>query len=103
MDPNQILHDPHFLYIAPLILFISIIGVLVYVIPFWMIFKKAGFSPWLVLLFFVPLANLLVLYIVAFSQWKVVPISQVSPGAYPPAIPPQPSYPATYTGPDRRS
>ncbi len=102
MDPNQIMHDPHFLYLAPLFLFVSVIGVLVYVIPFWMIFKKAGFSPWLVLLFFVPLANLIVLYIVAFSQWKVVPIAQVSAGAYPPVVIPPGGYPATYSGPDPR-
>ena len=33
--------------------------------PFWKIFSKAGFSGWLSLLIFVPLVNLVVLYIVA--------------------------------------
>jgi hypothetical protein len=98
MDPNQILNDPHLMYLLPLMSFFFIFGVVIYVIPFWMIFKKAGFSPWLVLLFFIPLANLIVLYIVAFSQWKVVPISQVAGVAYPPAVyPPQTSYPAQYS------
>lgn len=47
--------------------------------PYWMIFKKAGFSPWLALLMFVPLANLITLYVVAFSKWQVVPVSAVVP------------------------
>jgi hypothetical protein len=98
MDPNQVLNDPHFLYLLPFMGLFFLVGFLVYVIPFWMIFKKAGFSPWLVLLFFVPLANLIVLYIVAFSQWKVVPISQCVGTAYPPAVypPQQTGYPAPY-------
>lgn len=51
--------------------------------PYWMIFKKAGFSPWLSLLIFVPLANIITLYVVAFSRWKVVPVSN-SPQQFPP-------------------
>jgi hypothetical protein len=47
--------------------------------PYWMIFKKAGFSPWLALLMYVPLANIIVLYFVAFSSWKVVPPPQSAP------------------------
>jgi len=38
--------------------------------PFWVIFKKAGFQPVLSIVMLVPLANLIVLYIVAFSKWK---------------------------------
>jgi hypothetical protein len=37
--------------------------------PFWTIFAKAGFSPWLSLLMLVPGVNLIVLYMVAFSRW----------------------------------
>ncbi|MES1945343.1 hypothetical protein PC39_14547 [Salinisphaera sp. PC39] len=37
--------------------------------PFWQIFSKAGFSGWLSLLMLIPLANLVVLYIVAFAEW----------------------------------
>lgn len=97
MDPNQVLNDPHLMYLLPFIGFIGLVGGLIYIIPFWMIFKKAGFTPWLVLLLFVPLANILVLYILAFSEWKVVPIAQVAGGVYPPAVyPPQSAYPAQY-------
>ncbi len=40
--------------------------------PFWKIFSKAGFSGWLSLLIFVPLVNLVVLYIVAFTDWPAL-------------------------------
>ena len=43
------------------------------VIPYWQIFKKAGFAPALSLLVLIPLVNLIVLYVVAFSDWKVGP------------------------------
>jgi hypothetical protein len=63
----------------------------VMVIPYWFIFKKAGFSAWLSLLMFVPLANIIILYVVAFSDWKVVPVAnmgyQVGPPQYPMAPP----------------
>ena len=48
----------------------------VVVIPYWKIFSKAGFSGWLSLLILFPLVNLIVLYIVAFSEWKTVPKPQ---------------------------
>ena len=44
--------------------------------PYWMIFKKAGFSPWLSLLMYIPLVNIIVLYVVGFSDWKAPPASQ---------------------------
>jgi len=39
------------------------------VVPFWFIFKKAGYSPWFSLLMVVPLLNILMLFFLAFSQW----------------------------------
>ena len=45
-------------------------------IPFWFICKKAGFSPWLSLLDIIPLGNLVLLYVLAFAEWKVVPAPQ---------------------------
>ena len=82
--------DPHFIALLPFFLFFGIVGTIIAVIPYWMIFKKAGFSPWLSLLFFVPVANIIVLYVVAFSRWNVVPVAQFN-GGYPPPYPP--SYP----------
>ena len=45
----------------------------IFVIPYWKIFSKAGFAGALSLLMIVPLVNLIVLYIVAFSEWKIKP------------------------------
>jgi hypothetical protein len=50
------------------LLLIVFIG-LVILAPFWQIFKKAGFSPWLSLLTMIPLVGLLTLYYVAFTRW----------------------------------
>ncbi len=54
--------------------------------PYWMIFKKAGFSPWLSLLIILPLINIITLWIVAFSEWKVVPAPRQA--WIPPVAPP---------------
>jgi hypothetical protein len=92
MDPNNMGIDPHLAYLMPFVGMFVLVGIFIYIIPFWMIFKKAGFSPWLALLLFIPLANMIILYVVAFSQWKVVPVAQLTAGypppAYPPAYPP---------------
>jgi hypothetical protein len=40
------------------------------IIPYWQILKKAGFPPVLSLLIVVPLFNLLLLYYIAFTDWK---------------------------------
>jgi hypothetical protein len=45
----------------------------IFVIPYWKIFSKAGFAGALSLLMILPLVNLIVLYIVAFSEWKIKP------------------------------
>ena len=45
----------------------------VVVIPHWKIFSKAGFSGWLALLILLPFVNLIVLYVVAFSEWRTIP------------------------------
>ncbi len=55
---------------------IAFIGTAIYIIPFWFIFKKAGFSPWLCLLLVLPLVNIVMLYVLAFTDWKVVPVAQ---------------------------
>jgi len=45
----------------------------VHIVPYWQIFKKAGFPGPLAFLMVVPLANLVVVYVVAFSRWKIAP------------------------------
>ncbi len=44
-------------------------GIAIFIIPFWKIYEKAGFSKWLSLLMILPVVNLIVLYVVAFSTW----------------------------------
>jgi hypothetical protein len=58
------------------------------VVPYWQIFRKAGFPGPLALLMVVPLAHLVVLYIVAFSRWKVMPETAYASSPYPVAPPP---------------
>jgi hypothetical protein len=57
---------PHLIFLGVLFCFAGPIVV----IPYWQIFKKAGFSPFLSILVLVPIANLVILYFVAFSDWK---------------------------------
>ena len=85
----------------PFILFCVVIGWAIVLVPFWQIFKKAGMTPALSLLMILPLVNLVMLYVLAFSRWNVVPAGPEYPpypGAYPP---PQPGYvpPTAYAAP----
>jgi hypothetical protein len=64
------------------LMFFGFFGALISIIvliPYWFIFKKAGFSPFLALLMFLPLINIVLLYVLAFSRWKVVPAAMVYP------------------------
>jgi uncharacterized membrane protein YhaH (DUF805 family) len=40
------------------------------ILPYWRIFSRAGFSGWLSLLMLIPFVNLVLLYVVAFSEWR---------------------------------
>ncbi len=71
----------------PIIIVIVLVCLAIVLIPYWFICKKAGFSPWLSLLNIIPLGNLVLIYVLAFAEWKVVPAPQQ---AY---YPPQPPYP----------
>jgi hypothetical protein len=78
-----------FMAIMPVVI---CIGLAIVIVPFWFICKKAGFSPWLSMLNIVPLGGMVLWYVLAFSEWKVVPVPP--PGWNPPSpYPPQPPYP----------
>jgi hypothetical protein len=65
-----------------------LIQAIAFIVPTWFISKKAGFSPWLSMLCVFPLTGLILLYVLAFAEWKVVPA--------PPPVwqqPPQPPQP----------
>ena len=42
---------------------------LLQVVPFWRIFQRMGFPPWLAILASLPLLNLIVLYSAAVTPW----------------------------------
>jgi len=73
-------------------LIILVVAVVIIIIPFWFILKKAGFSSWLSLINLVPFGTLVLLYVLAFAEWKVVPAPPVG-WTPPPPFPPQPPYP----------
>ena len=41
----------------------------IFVLPFWRICTKAGYSGWLSLLVLIPLANVIFVYFLGFSEW----------------------------------
>jgi hypothetical protein len=64
-------------------LVVIMIVVIIMIIPFWFICKKAGFSPWLALLNLVPMGSLILLYVLAFAEWKTIPPS-IATQSFPP-------------------
>ena len=90
LDPAQIQKIVLAMMAITPILFV--IGMAIVIVPFWYICKKAGFSPWLSLLNIVPLGGVVLWYVLAFSDWKVIPAPQTgwTPGT---PFPPQPPYP----------
>jgi ABC-type Na+ efflux pump permease subunit len=65
--------------------FVAIPITLIMILPYWQIFKKAGFSPALSLLMLVPFVGLIVLFVVAYSDWPALRRSGQGPGWTPPA------------------
>lgn len=63
-----------------------LIGMIIVIIPFWRICDRVGLSPWLSLLLLIPLANIIFVYYVAFTDW---PSQRGSIGA-PPGFGPTP-------------
>ena len=57
------------------------IATIVAIIPFWRICLRAGLSPWLSLLLFIPLVNIIFVYYVAFAEW---PSQRGNTGGTPP-------------------
>ncbi|HEX7728350.1 MAG TPA: hypothetical protein VF392_04880 [Terracidiphilus sp.] len=75
--------------ILPLMGIIILVVIAILMFPCWMICKKAGLSPWLALLCIVPSFGLIILlYILAFVDWKVKPVTAAQMG-YPFPPPPQ--------------
>ena len=56
----------------PIHLVFILVIVLVMVVPYWKIFKKAGFAPALSLLMLVPMLNFIMLFFLAFAEWPAL-------------------------------
>lgn len=68
--------------ILPIMGVLVVFALLIILVPYWFICKKAGLSPWLTFLNIIPFGNLILIYYLAFAQWKVVPApSQIPPQA----------------------
>ncbi len=50
---------------------IFLVLLLVFLVPYVMIIKKAGYSGWWVLVTFIPLVNLIMLWVFALARWPV--------------------------------
>jgi hypothetical protein len=85
-NPNPAFHTLAIvLGVYAIVIFLGVIAV---IIPCWFICKKAGFSPWLAFLnLMFPIGGLILLYVLAFADWNVLPAPQPY---WPP--PPQPPY-----------
>ena len=52
-------------------LIIVLIMLAIFVVPYVKIIKKAGYSGWWVLVVFIPLINLIMLWVFALARWPV--------------------------------
>jgi hypothetical protein len=52
--------------------FVTILILGLFIIPFWKIFSKAGFSPLLAIPMAIPIVNLILLFYLAFTEWPAL-------------------------------
>jgi uncharacterized membrane protein YhaH (DUF805 family) len=52
-------------------LIIFLVGLLIVFVPYVLIVKKAGYSGWWAILGFIPLVNLIMLWVFALVRWPV--------------------------------
>lgn len=57
--------------IGPFEALIILVVIGVTIIPYWIIIKKTGYHGALALLFFVPIANFILPFFLAFSKWPI--------------------------------
>jgi hypothetical protein len=95
MDPYQQQHiGAAFAGMMGMIMFFGVIFLAFMIFCFWRIFTKAGLAGPLALLVLIPgVGSLVVLCILAFARWNVVPAPPqygTLPPNYPPPYPPAP-------------
>ncbi len=70
-DPSHLLASMSSITFAIVALLIALGSVVLTVVIYWRIFAKAGYSGWMGLLMFVPIANFIALCILAFGEWPI--------------------------------
>jgi hypothetical protein len=50
---------------------IFLVAFLIFIVPYALVIKKAGYSGWWVLVTFIPLVNLIMLWVFALARWPV--------------------------------
>jgi hypothetical protein len=58
----------HMILIAPFLILLGFGFAIIAILPYFKIYPRLGYNKWLSLLMLVPLANLILLYVVAFSE-----------------------------------
>ena len=53
-------------------LLILVVFLVIYLVPIVMIIRKAGYNGFWVLMLFVPLVNIIMLWVFAFANWPVL-------------------------------
>jgi len=56
------------MFFASPFLMVLLVGAII-VVPFWKIFEKAGFPPAMSFFMLIPVVNLVMVYVLAFSEW----------------------------------
>jgi hypothetical protein len=103
MDPNHLNHMANaFAGMIGIFIFIGLIFTAIVIIPIWRILSRIGISGIFSLFLIIPwLGPLILLYVVAFSDWHLIPTQHPYPGLQP--YPPPPSYqpppPTSYNPP----
>jgi hypothetical protein len=54
----------------PELIIVAILGI-IFVLPYWKIFSKAGFSGWLSLTQIIPFINIIMVFYLAFAEWPI--------------------------------
>ena len=53
------------------IFIVFLVMMVVFIVPYFKIYQRTGQSGWMALLQFVPLVNIVMLYILAFGNWPI--------------------------------
>ncbi|PHS28054.1 MAG: hypothetical protein COA85_04335 [Robiginitomaculum sp.] len=64
--------------VGPLQLIVVLFYLFIVVFPIWKIISRLGYSGWLSLLSFIPVVNLVFLWVLAFSKWPIENINKMS-------------------------